>query len=211
MLDKMLVSSLLLMIPLALGALGCAAPDDTDDTDEDAVAEASQAVTTCVDFAPTDDTSTRSDQPNTTFGSKATMVVGTSAPAGVQRNVVLQFDVSAIPSAATVTYAKLDLTITQLSGTGIVYHGPFTTAPVWSEATLTHNILVTQFQAPITGQFPTALGHNLTDVQAEISYWRSGTYPNRGMTMMSPGSNATIASKEHADASARPKLTVCYN
>ncbi len=179
------------------------------DADNDGFGDACQPV--CVTLSPSDDTQIRDDQPNANFGSKPTMVVGNSVPAGVLRLALIQFDLSAIPAGVQAISANLNVYNQLNIGSGNVIVGPLF-GPAWTESTMTAATFFGTYNGfPVNG-FSNATGAQSVDITLAANAWLSGELPNVGLFLFSEnGADTTIGTKENSLAARRPTLDLCYS
>ncbi len=193
---------------LALSA-GCSVSSDPEHVDE---SQDRLDQTLCVTLPTTQDTQVRSDQPSTTAGTKPTMVVGATVPAGISRRALAQFDLSGIPAGATINSATLDLHVTGNVGTGGVTGGPLV-GLAWDEATMSASSFFGSYTEVDMLSFPSnAVGLISADATNMVKDWYNGTRPNVGLSLRSSnGADTVIATKDNTVAADHPSLTVCYS
>jgi hypothetical protein len=158
------------------------------------------------------------------YGSVTTLTVGTNSLLKRSAGLV-KFDVSSIPSTATVTKARLRVFVTASVGAGIVAGsipiGVYKLLANWSESTVNwtnysnpayasavHSAVTT---APLAS--PVVLEWSLPTTL--INEWRDSVpTPNYGLVLYYEGSfanlNVAIASKENASVALRPQLVIDY-
>ena len=163
---------------------------------------------------PSDDTFIRGDSPLSNYGSEKTLDVRPDN--GGDRRGLIKFDLSSIPSNATITSATLYLhEVDNKSGqTTSVYR----VTSGWSESTvtwLTWTLLGGDFDQSISyfTFLPDQSNCTLTmDITNLVRLWVNGTYPNHGLMLYSTGMSHKISyvTKEETDASQRPKLDIVY-
>jgi hypothetical protein len=135
-------------------------------------------------------------------------VLGTSTRVGV-----LTFDLSPIPTSATIAYASLSLKKTQGLGGGTLELHRITTP--WTETTVTWNGLLGAIDPTVQGTIPLASVPNggvaTVDVTALVQSWVAGAVPNDGMALELPGgARATFGASDATVLAVRPFLDVCY-
>ncbi|MFT3769363.1 MAG: DNRLRE domain-containing protein [Minicystis sp.] len=147
--------------------------------------------------------------PPRNHGTSWTMSTG---PTSAESRVLLQFDLSAIPSgpAVNITSATVNLAygVQAPNGPGTIeVHNVL--AP-WSEATVTWQSFADAFDPSIVTTFSNQAAPSFAITQL-VQGWARGTIPNNGVLLSDPGSNYTnFWSSEDATVAARPELAVCY-
>lgn len=162
-----------------------------------------------------------------TFGTveDATIANGVTAPnwssgslrAGGQSEALLTFDVSSIPSNATIDSATLNLATTS-TVSGQTLWARYATA-AWSEATVTfasfNQQMFNKSAGSATISAPNAVV-SMTIKPAVVQGWIDGSIANHGLvleTMVTAPTfwkDSVFASSESATVSSRPSLNVCY-
>ncbi len=168
------------------------------------------------------DTYIREDQPGRNYGACTTIVVDGEANKVLRG--LLKFDVSGIPSGATIDSAKLVMVAVSVQNTTFNSIDLFRVSASWTEgtqcdATGTPNWtgLNSCFAAPyISTALVGPTGTYTWDAKSLVQSWVNGTYTNYGMGLKfatEGGSNdaKTFGSKEYATASCRPVLLVSYH
>ena len=163
--------------------------------------------------------------PDTNYCSAGTLKVGTRQ----QYAALLRFDLSHIPSNATVTYARLELWVTGGSGANMdiqayrVLRSTDLCQTTWNQAedgnpwgvagcrdTLTDRATDPETTKRTSG-VNTPLGFGLTSLAQD---WVSGSLANNGILLQAAStwsdSLFELASKEHSDENQRPRLAVYY-
>lgn len=166
-------------------------------------------------FLPSDDTFIKGDSQLSNFGSDGTLDVRPDN--GADRRGLIKFDLSSIPSNATVTSATLYLYEqgNKAGQTTFIYR----VTSNWSENTvtwLTWTLLGGDFDNSIAyfAYIPDQNNCMLTmDITSLVQLWVDGTYPNYGLMLYSTGPNGIIsyASKENGTANKHPKLDIVYS
>jgi hypothetical protein len=149
-------------------------------------------------------------------GGSATMNTG-YAPAPYDNQILLQFDLSALPSGGNVNITSAAVNLAR---------GPF--APSAQSAVEVHNVLAPWSEATVTwasfnGQYdPTVLttfsnGFSPANLYPSfglsglVQGWVRGTTPNHGVLLRDPLHNLTnLWTSEYANFYSRPQLNVCY-
>lgn len=155
------------------------------------------------------------------FGTSTTIQVGKSSGPGNEYKGLLKFDVSALPSNATVTSATLRLDQTASTGSASFNIGVYKIIANWSESTVkwsnfsggsNYDANQLAFTSVATGtpgfkewSLPPAL----------IDEWKDGApRPNYGLALVyesnSKGNVFQFATKENSTASSRPQLVINY-
>ncbi|MFT3765684.1 MAG: DNRLRE domain-containing protein [Minicystis sp.] len=180
------------------------------------VLEAASASSTCITIqrgtsGTVADAMIRSDAPTTNQGASGSLTE--SAASTAYRHALIKWDVSAVPSGATVTSATASIKV-NLNGGYTVNAHQLTQA--WSESTVTwgndsdaaspSTPVAATFSAATAGTRATA---NLTTL---VQGWVSGAYANNGVVLERDDlTNSTVyASSEDATVANRPSLQVCY-
>jgi len=164
---------------------------------------------------PSADTYIDSGSPANNFGNNNTFDVRPDN--GADRRGLLKFDLSSIPSNATITSATLYLFErgNKTGQTTSIYR----VTSNWNEGTttwLSWLLLGGDFDAS-TSYFTYLPDQNncmLTmDITNLVQTWTNGTYTNYGLMLYSTGPNHIISysSKENGTASEQPKLNIIYN
>lgn len=209
-------TSLIALFAAGWGVVPACAPveeDPSQGSDEGEVGVAAQAVTTCVTiqrgtFGAVEDASIASNV-TTPDWNPGSLRVGSSLL------TLIRFDLSTIPSNASIDSATLSLTTTAVfSGQHVLAR---VAAASWSEAAVTYGSFNQQFGKSAGMLTPSApntvhtMSVNLTRVQG----WVDGTLPNHGMLLSLtdlPGQygESAFVSSESPTVALRPKLDVCY-
>ncbi len=170
-------------------------------------------------YAGTQDSFLRQTSPTSNFGSETFLSAdGTDQDPGNglfgEVVSVIQWDVSAIPSGATVQSASISLEITDTSS------GPYEIYSVdtgWTEGGVTYGDIASDIGGMILGTIsPGNFGQNVINLNPAgvslVQGWVNGGTPNNGIIIRSGGTNNGIDanSREAASATTRPKLTVDY-
>ncbi len=210
-------------VSVGLMAAGCAPKADVESIDESTegpVAEAQQALATCVTiqrgtFGTVEDTSLLPDITYPGWGGDRVDFYSGCCTEGL-----VKFDVSSIPANAIVTSATLGLHTTTLTTDATIFarYG----LASWTESTASfasfNQQAYSQTMGSVVPSTPTAaLTMSLTP--AAVQGWISGSLANNGMLLESLLSQAAdysywqqvgFDSSEAATVANRPALTVCY-
>jgi len=177
--------------------------------------------TNTITLTPAIDTYLDQANTSTNYGSVSPISVGTNS-SNKNRKSLLQFDVSSIPSTATVTGARLRLFSTAFSGTGSMSIGAYKIIASWSETTATwSNFSSASYykstQLAVTSA-PLASGtvNEWTLPVSLINEWRDAVpTPNYGLALVyEGGSNNTrldLASSESPSTALVPQLIIDYS
>ncbi len=141
-------------------------------------------------------------------GTSTALQTGTSS-AG-PRNTVLKFDLSFIPSGATVESATATLNQSWKTGTSTVRAHVITTS--WAETTVNWNVIGSNYESSPFASFSAAdgSGDRTFDMTDECQDWVDG-YPNNGLLLEEDFTLKTsFRSSEYSTSSQRPKLAICY-
>jgi len=154
------------------------------------------------------------------YGSATSLTIGTNSLLKRSAGLV-KFDVSSVPTTATVTKARLRVFVTASTGAGSIPIGVYKLLANWSESTVNwtnysnpayasavHSAVTT---APLAS--PVVLEWSLPTTL--INEWRDYVpTPNYGLVFYYEGLlnnlNVTIASKENTSVALRPQLVIDY-
>jgi hypothetical protein len=164
--------------------------------------------------------------PTLNFGTAPVANVGTNPGTGVENQLLLEFDVSSIPSNAVVVSATA--TVTQMAYNASTFpwnlNNPGTvdvhqvTAP-WAESTVTWSSFGEAYDPTVVSSFVSTLGGSPTPPLQAVSFdltalapgWVSGATPNYGILLDEPVTDVTsVQTSDNGNTSLRPALTVCY-
>jgi hypothetical protein len=158
------------------------------------------------------DTGLRLDVPGNNYGTERSLHIG--KPLTGDRQMMMLFDVSAVPTGALVQWARVTVHGGSASA-GIIDVYPVT-AP-WAEYTVTWNNFGSGIAAAPLSSFTSAAYNSASittvfDFLPEAQRWVSGTMPNRGVVLKNRSSAASAVaifkSRESPDGPA--KLDLCY-
>lgn len=166
-------------------------------------------------YAGTQDTYVASGKPTTNYGN-STAVLADGADGTNGRLIgLMEWNVSSIPSAATVTNATVSLRVSNLSkGTYNLY----AVNTAWTEGGATWNsvnpltnqgIMIGSFLPSATGSYTVQL--NSAGISL-VQGWVNGSAPNNGFMIVDNGTSdgVDLRSSEYGTQAQRPKLTVTY-
>ncbi|MFT3771345.1 MAG: MopE-related protein [Minicystis sp.] len=213
-----------LLVILAASASGCSDGVDTRPGDTSpanaVVGEARQELTSaqiCLSIRRQGAAGTVFDAqitnklPPKSYGASQTMNTGPIN--GAENQLLLQYDLSAIPSGpnTNIVTATVNLARGQVapSGPGTVeVHNIL--AP-WSESTVTWQSFNGAFDPTILTTFSNQNTFPSFTIQPLVQAWVRGTLPNYGILLEDPGANYTnYWSSEYTNFYSRPDLYVCY-
>jgi hypothetical protein len=201
-------------------ALPVAACGRVEPASEGNVAQAEQALTTCITIqrgnGAASDARLSKNAKNTNFGGNPVLQVGEDD------HSLLRFDLSAIPSTAVVDSATLKLYSHSQSdgddddddddGEGQIRIHRANAS--WTESGVTYKNYNNQYDSAVAGVL---VGHYHTALQSAnvkglVAQWVSGAKPNHGFLLENKdGDDKTIfAASETSNAALRPALEVCY-
>jgi hypothetical protein len=163
---------------------------------------------------PSADTFIKGDSATTNYGSDTTFDVRPDN--GADRRGLVRFNLSGIPTNATITSAKLYLYEKSNKTGQVTYTYRVTTN--WNESIVTWNSWTTpggDFDSSISyfTYIPDQNNCMLTlDITSLVQLWVNGTYPNYGLLLYSTGPNHTISyvTREDTTLSEQPKLDIVY-
>jgi hypothetical protein len=202
---------------LSVNACGTGAESEGDDAPLGHAAQ-SLGAPVCVTiqrgvFGAVEDAQVASDRPTTNYGTKTLANVGVVGAGS--RQSLFRFDLGAIPSTATVTSAKLNLTAYQSLplGSSATLRAHRITSP-WTESTVTWGLFNASFSAAVEASVINDRHSPATttfDLTALVQAWVSGIHANHGLLLEQPEATTTnISTSESSNASSRPILAVCY-
>jgi hypothetical protein len=157
----------------------------------------------------------RQDQPDVNGGALTVLNAGYATKPGEigARRILLRFDLSPIPSAASIVAADLSLISTGSQTSALLDVVRATTS--WSEATVTWNSFGMAFDASAPVPFSVNAGYVGpvdVDLTALVTGWYTGALANDGLLVMEQSSaNAMALFGSSEDVLAhRPSLKVCF-
>ena len=149
-----------------------------------------------------------SASPTKNYGASGSLTAG--AQSGNERQALLWFDLSAVPSDAFVISADATLAVCLAGGAPVDAH--LITSP-WSEATVTWNSFGGAYAPAPVATFPSASAPSSTSASllASVQAWVNGSTPNHGIALTRDLTAMTVfCPSEDPVATQRPKLDVCY-
>jgi hypothetical protein len=144
------------------------------------------------------------DGPDKNYGSSSSLATG-GAP-GNQRQALIRFDVSSIPSGATITSATATLNVLLFGGAPTRAH-PITTS--WLESTVTWESFGGTFAAMPVATFPTGTPTS-ADLKSVVQGWVDGSIVNDGILLERDLTGSTVFCSSECPKAQRPRLDVCY-
>ena len=168
-----------------------------------------------VSLIPTGDSGTKLDKPTSNQGTSAKLEVKVQAPNKIGRSF-LQFDVSSIPTDATVDSASLTLCTTKGGAAGRNYD-VHRIAGTWTELGITHanqpTINPTATDTIVT--LSTIDCNQVWTVTPDVAAWVGGTATNNGLRVSDQDETSTTQVKQtynsrEAGGGVEPKLDVNY-
>lgn len=153
-----------------------------------------------------EDTHIASDKPTKNWGTSQSLAVG-SVPPG-QRQALVKWDLSAIPSCATIVSATAKFDVLLHGGAPMSLHR---IAAGWSEPTVTQQLFGRRYEREVSIPLPAAATPS-ADVTTLVQAWVDGTLPNHGVLIdQDPGAQTVLHSSESTSVARRPRLEVCYH
>jgi Tfp pilus assembly protein PilX len=176
------------------------------------------------------DTYLRLSNVDDNYGVDTFLATDSETGGGKPMRTLIRFDLSAIPSGAVVESATLELYLFSSSGSQTDVVEAFPLTQEWVEGTGGTNAGaswdlydgVTPWVTPGGDRLPDAVaaftagavGWKTMDLATVAQAWLDGTLPNYGLVLASPTSGGNdekhYYSREYADPSLRPRLTVVY-
>ncbi len=209
---------------LLAAASGCTSDGESDPQSDvaapaEALGEAHQAAvstpTLCTSFrsdlgTKVNDASVYVNKPDTNYGAATSIIISggsASAPPAV-RYGLFRFDLSAIPSDATVLNAGLTFNQTN---DGVVTGTVHRIINPWDQATVTWNSFNSAFDPAVLKTFSTATAKITVDILPVVKSWVSNALPNHGVVVATPGnSKMTAKTSEWPIVTLRPYVSACY-
>jgi PKD repeat protein len=181
-------------------------------------------------YAGTSDAYIREATPDTLYGLDPTLQVDGSEPSGsvTDMNIVLGWDISSIPSNATVVTADIQLEVTDISSgpyecysllagwvqTQVTWNSASSGVPWTAPGAPSASDRGTQVACTISAPSMSSLTVNLTaDGLSLVESWIADPNSNHGLIIAGPTTSdgAGFHSSESATAMARPKLNITYS
>jgi hypothetical protein len=209
----------------AAGCAGSAAPE-SEPTDPQ-VGEAAQAIT-CVTISRAGggtvaDAQIANKSPYTNnYGSSGTANTGLVGSPGAERQTLVRFDLSSIPSNATVSSAVATVYASTTATTTVNVHRVTSS---WSESTVSFQSFGGSFDSSAAATFSSGTAQSWTNVNNAVPYattfditslaqsWVDGTVANYGVLLeQTPTSGETTLyrTSEWPTTAEQPSLSVCY-
>ena len=209
----------------AAGCAGSSAPESS--AADTQVGEAAQAIT-CVTISRTGggtvaDTQIANKSPYTNnYGSSGTANTGLIGSPAAERQALLQFDLSSIPSSATVTSAVATVYTSTTATTTVNVHRITSS---WSESTVSWQSFGGAFDSSAATTFSSGTAQSWTNPNNAVAYattfditslaqsWVDGTYGNYGVLLEQgqvSGENTLYRTSEWPTSGERPSLSICY-
>jgi Disaggregatase related repeat len=167
------------------------------------------------------DTNISEDSASSNYGSSSTIYVGRASGQGKLYKGLLKFDVSGLPSNATVTAATLRLNQTTSTGSGSFDIGVYKIIATWNESSVKWSNFNANSNYDTTQLAVTSVATGTTGFKewslppALINEWIDGVpQPNYGLALVyesnSKGNVFQFASKENSTVGSRPQLVINY-
>ncbi len=161
-------------------------------------------------FTAVEDTYISETQPNTNFGSEIALLADGNDGAGGEIATIIKWDLSSIPTGATVTSASITLNLFDASSG--VYNIIRQNNP-WSEGTADWSDL--SGSALVRGVIPAfALGQTTINLNVEgvglVQRWVNGVFDNNGITIRTAGTTNGIDMDSRESGDFAPTLEVTY-
>ena len=158
-------------------------------------------------ITPSGDSYTNTATPTTNYGSKPLLDVDATSQV-----TYIRFDLSSIPSGASVNQATLKLYVNSVTTAGS-FNVNYVIGS-WSEGTITSSNAPAQGNTIASGVVVGAAEKNqylLINVTPAVQAWLDGSQPNDGIVLVANSTfNATFDSKENATTSHAPELDIVY-
>jgi len=142
-------------------------------------------VSTVVHFLPTGDTYGNEDFPDTSYGESAELIVARRTEFLTLRRVFLQFDLSGIPSGASVVSATLRLYHTAGSGPPVLV-GARPITEIWTASSLTWRTQPDAGPPAASAVLTDRTGWRPWSVTGLAQAWIDGSLPNHGVSLRGP-------------------------
>ena len=159
-------------------------------------------------ITPSQDAYTNSAAPKTNYGANALLNV-----ADATQISYVQFNLSSIPSGATVSQATLKLYVNSVTTVGS-FNVDYVLGP-WSESTITYSLAPALGNTIVSGVTLTAASKNqyiLINITPAVEAWLNGNEPNDGIALVANSTfNASFDSKENTGTSHPPELDIVFS
>ncbi len=156
------------------------------------------------------------NNPNSTYGGNQSVLLGDVGCASCAAAILLQYDVSAIPTGSTVTNAVLSFHKISTSHSGTMYVNLGRRSAAWTESTVTWNnsgiLSDAQLGSPTVNTNLTYPSFTNSGLQTLVQEWVNTPSSNRGLSL-SPFlmDNTTISFYSKENASGNPiRLSISY-
>lgn len=162
------------------------------------------------------DTYISSAYPNTSYGGLTTTKIGYEAGGAEAARILLQFDLSPIPTNATINSAQFQYYLAEsrpASDSPMGFRAQFMNAP-WNEYSVTWNNAnyLGGTSLPL-GEVPSTIGWHSSDGTAAVQAWHSGVQPNYGVLITGdegPSRNRSRLFYSREQSAFSPLLVVDY-
>ncbi|NOZ72214.1 MAG: DNRLRE domain-containing protein, partial [Chloroflexi bacterium] len=132
------------------------------------------------------DATVKSWQPNSNFGSDATLELSYSKIDVAKEEVSLvKFDLSSLPSGAVIDSATLQLYLDSTAGASPVNIGVYFVTSSWNESTVTWNTFPTAETLGLSGSVDNSAGYKSWNITSYAQSWLDGT-ANNGVYLRGP-------------------------
>jgi hypothetical protein len=156
---------------------------------------------------PSADAYTNTADPTTNFGANPLLSVD-----GATEITYIQFNLSSIPSGATISQATLKLYVNAVTTPG-TFNVDYVNG-AWTERTITSSLAPALGTAIVSGVAITGASKNqyiLINVTPAVTAWLNKSTPNDGIALVADGTfNATFDSKENATTSHPAELDIVF-
>jgi hypothetical protein len=165
------------------------------------------AVAASAQITPSADVYTNSADPTTNYGAATTLAVD-----GAKEAAYIQFNLSSIPTGASVSQATLKLYVNAVTIAGS--YQVYSVNGAWSESTTTYDLAPALGSVIDSGVALTAADKNqyiLIPMTSTVEEWVNTPSSNNGIALVAIGSfNASFDSKENTTTSHPPELDIVF-